>query len=698
MLIRNFARRCLTTSSRAESKGTTPLFLTEYGSHICIALNVATATTMTLHEDLLDLHIPESLRISPDQKSIVYSTSLPANNRTGDYAVSTIWLAAVGKSGSARQLTNGLSEDREPNWSPAGSSIAFVSDRSKPGKSSAIYILPIDGGDPYPVTPANNQQSIDGFQFSPDGKTIAFISADEKSEEKKAKEKAKDDAEVWGHDWPWNRLRLVDVATSTVTTLVSIDAHILELAWNDSGTKIAFATVRSPDPESCDVYGTTFSSVNVADAVTVQLCHFPTYIGNMVNSGGRIYFIGQASEDNLISAKMVFVIDPDHEPTIFEKHAYGLENCALLLAKTGSSVIVEVEHGMESQLRILNGETLFSEKKELRGWDVACMDESDEAVVAIALTSTNKPCEIYSITGSSGELVQLSEHGRSIADQKFSSSTFLSCPSSDNEVTLDAVWHVPPGFEEGTGPLPTVVFIHGGPYGRHTDRFDDTYFMWGPLIRSLGFAMLTPNYRGGSSRGDRFAAYARGVGKYDYEDIITLTQHAIEKGYADRNRLIVAGWSNGGFLSYLCSVRNGLHGHGWKFQAAIPGAGVSDMDTATLTTDMGIWKGAVAGKQPWLSEKSDTRNRQSSAIWEFHSAIKHGGVIPPMLILHGEQDKRVPLEQARGMRRALQSAGLPYEFVVYPREGHVISERQHLIDMGERVLRFVETHIGQGSR
>jgi dipeptidyl aminopeptidase/acylaminoacyl peptidase len=86
--------------------------------------------------------------------------------------------------------------------------------------------------------------------------------------------------------------------------------------------------------------------------------------------------------------------------------------------------------------------------------------------------------------------------------------------------------------------------------------------MWGPVILSAGFAMLVPNYRGGSSRGEEFA---RGAGKYDYEDVITLTQHVIERGYADKDRLVVAGWSNGGFLSYLSSVRNGLYGHGWRF-------------------------------------------------------------------------------------------------------------------------------------
>ena len=58
----------------------------------------------------------------------------------------------------------------------------------------------------------------------------------------------------------------------------------------------------------------------------------------------------------------------------------------------------------------------------------------------------------------------------------------------------------------------------------------------------------------------------------------------------------------------------------------------------------------------------------------------------------------MPLEQARGFRRALDSAGLPYEMVTYPREPHLFKEWRHLVDMAERVLRFVDLHIGGGKK
>ncbi len=64
------------------------------------------------------------------------------------------------------------------------------------------------------------------------------------------------------------------------------------------------------------------------------------------------------------------------------------------------------------------------------------------------------------------------------------------------------------------------------------------------------------------------------MGVYDEPDIIAMIQHAIELGYADKTRLVAAGWSQGGHLAYLSAVRNGTHGFGWQFRGIVAGAGV----------------------------------------------------------------------------------------------------------------------------
>lgn len=212
-------------------------------------------------------------------------------------------------------------------------------------------------------------------------------------------------------------------------------------------------------------------------------------------------------------------------------------------------------------------------------------------------------------------------------------------------------------------------------------------------LLSSGYAVLYPNYRGGLGHGEAFAAYVRGkIGTMEYDDVITLTQHCIEKKLIDKGKLIVGGWSQGGFLSYLSAVRNGVHGLGWKFMGAICGAGVTDWDLMAMTSDVPGFESELGGVAPWAAAKSDVQSRKGSPIWELAEAAKAGRV-PPVLLLHGEKDYRVPITQAWAFHRGCKKWKVPCELVTYPREPHAFVERKHFIDMFVRVKKFCDVHM-----
>ncbi|KAK3116315.1 hypothetical protein LTR53_003442 [Teratosphaeriaceae sp. CCFEE 6253] len=663
---------------------------------------------MPLIDDLLDLQVPQSVQLSPNGQLVLWSTAFTWGQKNGEHAVSTLWLAETGKQHSARQLTPGDHNDHDPKWSPDGQSIAFISDRAKQSESSAIYLMPVSGsGEAVPLTLAAHERGIASFAFSPDAKTIAYLSVDEKTEAQKTREKEKDDAQVWGEDWPFNRLRVIDVSTKEETLVYSPEAHVADFAFSDDGSKIAFTQVETPHIESAYLSGTDFYVMDVQMAQPSKLSRFPKhhYGSSIVWAGDYLYFLGPRAETIITSSSTVFRLKVGSGETKYERYAYGETNCAFDLAKAGGDVVLRVEDGMQDQLRILNGNTLFSKKKAILAWDAAFPKDSDEVILAIAQGDADHPTEVFTTTASGGALIQLSSHGKSLADHRFGICTFLTCPTTDQKYTLECPWLAPASAatnRDGTpkSPLPTIVMIHGGPYYRHSEKFDGLYFMWVPYLLAAGYAILMADYRGSSGRGEEWAAYAYGRnggggGKEDYDDIIAQTQAAIEKGWADKDRLVVCGYSQGGFLSYLASVRNGNHGLGWGFKASIPGAGVTDFDAMTMTSDIGFWQAEEGAGAPWELSKSDTRSRSSSAIWEFADQLKHGELpIPPMLILHGEKDVRVPIEQAVGMRRAMMSKGLVFEYVTYPREGHQIVERKHLVDMATRIKAWVEKYIG----
>ena len=597
---------------------------------------------MTLIEELLDLQVPQTIKISPNAQHVLYSTTLPQAAKKGEHAVSTLWLADTGHTKSSRPLTSGLFFDHEPAWSPDGKSIAFISDRAKPGEQWAIYILPIEvGGEAYPITPVENERSIECFQFSPDGKFIAYVSADEKTADKKAKEKDKDDANVWGEDWPYSRLRVVHLATKRVTTLVSRDAHVADLAWSPDGSKIAFQENRSPDNESADLYGTTFSIVDVSSREISRLCTSPGGTGYLTwTEDHAIHFIGGLPAECTVSSNIVYSIDLKAEQTRYTRCAHGEADCAMGMSKAGKDITLLVQHGMEDQIQMLGGRILLSQKKEIRAWDAAFTTDSDEMILALAQSDSSCPDEVYTTTASGGALVQLSNHGASLEDKHFGSANFLRCRSDDDKVDLDGLYITPtPHPGKPSHPFPTIVMPHGGPYWRITATFNPTDDLWSPFLTNAGYGILLPNYRGGSGRGEQFAAYVRGgEGTLDYDDVITLTHHAITEGYADKDNLLIAGWSQGGFLSYLAAVRNSMHGKGWKFKAAIPGAGVSEGDTMVLTSDLGSFQAALGGRAPWECDADSISPPTNSALWEFKKAAEQA-VIPPMLILHGEEDR-----------------------------------------------------------
>ena len=154
--------------------------------------------------------------------------------------------------------------------------------------------------------------------------------------------------------------------------------------------------------------------------------------------------------------------------------------------------------------------------------------------------------------------------------------------------------------------------------------------------------------------------------------------HLVEQGIADPDRLVVMGGSYGGFSTFWAVTQTD------RFKAAIAHAAISDWYSYFGQTDIPAHLEFGFFGFPW--ETTETYRKFSPIT--FAERVK-----TPLLITHGEGDRRVPISQAEQFYTALKKLGAEVEFVRYPREGHQISEPNHVIDLVARQLEWFDRHL-----
>lgn len=220
---------------------------------------------------------------------------------------------------------------------------------------------------------------------------------------------------------------------------------------------------------------------------------------------------------------------------------------------------------------------------------------------------------------------------------------------------VEGLLELPPDYKPGT-PLPTVVNLHGGPTSAWPYNMVFGYF--GSVIyASQGYAYFSPNYRGSTGYGDEFMTDLVGrENDVDVSDILSGVDQLIADGVADKDRIGVAGWSNGGYLT------NCLISKTHRFKAASSGAGIVDQTMEWGINDEPAFPRIFSGGLPW--EVPDVY-RCTSPIYQF------GGVRTPTLFHVGENDPRCPKGQSETAHRALkENLKIETELVIYPGEAH----------------------------
>jgi dipeptidyl aminopeptidase/acylaminoacyl peptidase len=241
---------------------------------------------------------------------------------------------------------------------------------------------------------------------------------------------------------------------------------------------------------------------------------------------------------------------------------------------------------------------------------------------------------------------------------------------------IDAWLLKPEGFDPSRR-YPLVLDIHGGPHSWYG-------YAPSPVDRALvgaGFLVLYSNPRGSGSYGREFASQVVGDwGGEDYQDLMAVVDAILEHPFVDPDRLGVYGYSYGGFMS------SWIIGHTDRFAAAVIGAPVVDLVSFYGTADIGHT--FATREMGALPHENVDEYRFRSPLTYLHKAKT------PSLILHGEQDDRVPVSQGEQLFTTLNEAGCEVEFVRFPEGTHASVTRTgypaHRLDYLERVVGWFE--------
>ncbi len=224
--------------------------------------------------------------------------------------------------------------------------------------------------------------------------------------------------------------------------------------------------------------------------------------------------------------------------------------------------------------------------------------------------------------------------------------------------------------------LPMVVLPHGGP---HFVRDDDSYDEWAQVLASRGYAVLKVNFRGSGGYGDDFqTAGYREWGGAMQDDVTDATQWAVKQGIADADRIAIAGASYGGYAALMGAAREPK-----LYRAAISYVGVSNLDLLHSIDDSAYDEQYL--KRAIGVDKSVLKNRSPVNLV---AQIK-----APVLIIHGREDKTVPVVHGRSMRDALQKAKKPVEYFEVEFEMHGFYKQTNKVEAYTRMLAFLDKHL-----
>ena len=640
-------------------------------------------------DDLFEIRMVADPQVSPDGRRVAFVVS--TLDREANRYRSSIWMASSIGDEEPYQFTNGGGLDSSPRWSPDGSRLTFLSDRS--GKNQ-IHVMAVDGGESEQITDGDDPPSE--IQWSPDSSSVFFV--------RRAGERFNEDTDTKilktlrnrmdGEGfWDGRRRQIFSVAASggeEPTQITSGDWDSSQPAPSPDGKRLAFCSNRADDRDA-----TTRIDVWVQDLSTGST--------EQITPGDGSYGSPSWSPDG---TQLAYTGHPVVEPwgpttldDLFIRELSSGEDRGLMSGmdrEPGNSAMSDARYNLPAQRPVWDGLdavlTLVGDGGSVHLYrcgvgnqpvvdiagqrDIQSFSLSGNGTVAFASSTLSSPPEVFiSLDGEERQITNMNRDYLSAVELAAVEEVRY---ESDPGVEVHGWLLKPPSFNQNAS-YPAVIQVHGGPHGMYGVGF----FHEMQLLAARGYVVLMTNPRGSTGYGQEWVAGTKqDWGGADYRDVNAGADYLASLDFVNAQRMGITGGSYGGYMV------NWAIGQTDRFKAAVSQRSTANRASLYGTSDIN-WS-----YNDWEYGGTPYENHE---FYRERSPLTYvANVVTPILLLHSENDLRCPISQSEEYFTALKLHGCTAEFVRFPDESHGLSrtgQPVHRVERLERICDWFDRHL-----
>jgi dipeptidyl aminopeptidase/acylaminoacyl peptidase len=608
--------------------------------------------------------------ISPDGTRVAWVEDVSVADDTTAIYLRTIGAPATETHAILASNDGRGHKDDSIAWAPDGRTVAFLSDAGPTAGQQQLYVIDVDGN-----SPARRVTAVKGQlaqpKWSPDGKQLAVLFVAGSTQGTGALVAYKPDEGVVGDVVEEQRIAIVDLASGAVREVSPANMFVYDYDWSPDGQAFAAEAAEGSGTNNywiAQLYvvradaGTTTSiwkpPLQIAgprwspDGKSIAVIH--GIMSDEGQTGGDIFVVpaaGGAAKNvtpNLEGSARALAWRPDGR-IIFQEYVDGKSAIVTVGASGGARTTVwsTPQHSV----------TFAS---------IAAHADAASAVVQ----SFQQAPEVYA-----GPLGAWTVQTRVNADIKPLWGEVKSLHWASDKYQVQG-WLMYPANFDPSKKYPLVVSVHGGPSAAN---FPSWPSRWNAVLPGSGYFVLLPNPRGSYGGGEAFTqANVNDFGYGDMRDIEAGVDAAVKAAPIDPNRTGIIGWSYGGYMTMWAVTQT------TRFKAAVAGAGIANWQSYYGQNKIDTWMLPFFGASVY--DKPEAYSRSSPMTF-----IKKAQT--PTLVLHGDRDSEVPTPQGYEFWHALKALNVPTELVIYPGEGHAISQPAHQRDIEERLLAWFDRYL-----